>query len=162
MQTELGISIEGRHFENHGAYLASWLKTVKDNPKEFYAAASDAERISDYVADNYLKERAEESSKSEIEKRVEELEQRIHDLTVDRQNQQIHAMSMLIAPKFGTRPENHVAVSMTFEVLSELMLVTKAHYQAWLVAKYVTAKGESGQCKEPEEAENGCLYPFPQ
>ena len=97
MQTELGISIEGRHFENHGAYLASWLKSVKDNPKEFYAAASDAERISDYVADNYLKERAEESSKSEIEKRVEELEQRINDVTVDRQNPQIQAMSMLIA-----------------------------------------------------------------
>ena len=68
----------------------------------------------------------------------------------------------LIAPKFGSRPENHVAVSMTFETFSELMLVTKVHYQAWLVAQYVTAKGEPGQCKEPEESENGCLYPFPQ
>lgn len=60
MQTELGISVEGKHFENHGAYLASWLKAVKDNPKEFYSAASDAEKISDYVSSHYLKERERE------------------------------------------------------------------------------------------------------
>lgn len=60
IQTELGISVEGKHFENHGAYLASWLKAVKDNPKEFYSAASDAEKISDYVSSHYLKERERE------------------------------------------------------------------------------------------------------
>ena len=60
MQTELGISVEGKHFENHGSYLASWLKAVKDNPKEFYSAASDAEKISDYVSSHYLKERERE------------------------------------------------------------------------------------------------------
>ena len=60
MQTELGISVEGKHFENHGSYLASWLKAVKDNPKEFYSAASDAEKISDYVSSHYLKEREHE------------------------------------------------------------------------------------------------------
>lgn len=61
IQTELGISVEGKHFENHGAYLASWLKAVKDNPKEFYSAASDAEKISDYVSSHYLKEREREN-----------------------------------------------------------------------------------------------------
>lgn len=60
MQTELGISVEGKHFENHGAYLASWLKAVKDNPKEFYSAASDAEKIADYVSAHYLKEHVQE------------------------------------------------------------------------------------------------------
>lgn len=60
MQSELGISVEGSHFENHGAYLAGWLKAVKDDPKEFFAAVTDAEKISDYVAENYLKERTEE------------------------------------------------------------------------------------------------------
>ena len=70
----------------------------------------------------------------------------------------------LIAPKFGNHPENHVAVSMTLDALSELMLVTKLHYQAWLVAQYVSASnsGEAGQDKLTEEAEEGCLFPFPQ
>ena len=38
MQIELGLSVEGKHFENHGAYLASWLKAVKNNQKEFFTA----------------------------------------------------------------------------------------------------------------------------
>lgn len=43
----------------------------------------------------------------------------------------------LIVPQFGNNPEQHVAVSMTFESFSELMLVTKAHYEAWLVSQYM-------------------------
>ena len=42
----------------------------------------------------------------------------------------------LIVPKFGNKPENHVAISMTFEAFSELMLTTKVHYEAWLAAQY--------------------------
>ena len=42
----------------------------------------------------------------------------------------------LIVPRFGNKPENHVAVSMSFEVLSELLLLTKIHYEAWLAAWY--------------------------
>lgn len=43
----------------------------------------------------------------------------------------------LIVPKFGRNPENHVAVSMTFETFSELLLMTKTHYTAWLAACYM-------------------------
>ncbi len=46
----------------------------------------------------------------------------------------------LIVPKFGNNPENHVAVSMTFEALSGLLLMTKAHYEAYLAAFYMRAK----------------------
>ena len=42
----------------------------------------------------------------------------------------------LIVPRFGKNPENHVSVSMSFDLLSELLLMTKAHYQAWLTAWY--------------------------
>lgn len=43
----------------------------------------------------------------------------------------------LIVPKFGKKPENHVAVSLSFETLSELLLLTRAHYMAWLAAWYM-------------------------
>ena len=43
----------------------------------------------------------------------------------------------LIVPRFGKNPENHVSVSMTFELFSELMLMTKTHYQSWLTAYYL-------------------------
>ncbi len=42
----------------------------------------------------------------------------------------------LIVPRFGKNPENHVSVSMTWDSLSELLLLTKAHYEAWLAAWY--------------------------
>lgn len=55
----------------------------------------------------------------------------------------------LIVPKFGNKPENHVVISMTFETLSELLLITKAHYNAWLCAFYMsqpaTTKGKPAQ-----------------
>lgn len=50
----------------------------------------------------------------------------------------------LIVPKFGNKPENHVAVSLSWDSLSELLLFTKAHYEAWLSAWY-TLQLQSGQ-----------------
>ena len=44
----------------------------------------------------------------------------------------------LIVPRFGNQPENHVAGSMTFESLSELLLMTKTHYEAWLTGWYLS------------------------
>lgn len=71
MQVEFGISVEGRHFENHGAYLASWLKSVKNNQKEFFSAASDAEKITNYVADNYLNAKVESKEEQNSEDNAE-------------------------------------------------------------------------------------------
>ncbi len=51
----------------------------------------------------------------------------------------------LIVPKFGRNPENHVAVSMTFQSLSELLLLTKTHYEAWLAAWYLRNAQLSGK-----------------
>ena len=44
----------------------------------------------------------------------------------------------LIVPRFGKNPENHVSVSMTWDALAELLLFTKAHYEAWLAAWYLS------------------------
>jgi len=48
----------------------------------------------------------------------------------------------LIVPKFDKSPEDHVPVSMSFETLSELLLLTKVHYEAWLAAWYMTQRSE--------------------
>lgn len=74
MQIDMGISIEGKHFENHGAYLASWLKAVKKDVKEFYGASADAEKISEYVAKNYAQEKvvAQEIQAEEHKEKIEQ------------------------------------------------------------------------------------------
>lgn len=43
----------------------------------------------------------------------------------------------LIVPRFGNSPENHVAVSMSWRSVNELLIMAKTHYEAWLAAKYV-------------------------
>lgn len=43
----------------------------------------------------------------------------------------------LIVPRFGNTPENHVAVSMSWRSVNELLIMTKTHYEAWLSARYV-------------------------
>ncbi|MPM32172.1 hypothetical protein SDC9_78731 [bioreactor metagenome] len=42
----------------------------------------------------------------------------------------------LIVPRFGKNPEQHVAVSLSWRQVNELLLTTTTHYQAWLSAKY--------------------------
>ena len=42
----------------------------------------------------------------------------------------------LIVPRFGTDPENHVSVGLSWRSLNELLLTTKTHYEAWLAAWY--------------------------
>ena len=57
----------------------------------------------------------------------------------------------LIVPRFGKNPENHVSVSMTFEALSELLLVTKVHYEAWLCSWYTVNFHTMNQAKSKPE-----------
>lgn len=54
----------------------------------------------------------------------------------------------LIVPRFGNKPENHVAVSLSWESLAELCLITKEHYKAWLSSWYLF-KMMSGIYQQP-------------
>ena len=65
----------------------------------------------------------------------------------------------LIVPKFGNRPENHVAVSMTFDALSELLLMTRTHYESWLTAWYLS-QTHSGQQQKRRPAEASQVGPY--
>ncbi len=44
----------------------------------------------------------------------------------------------LIVPRFGNKPEQNVVVSMTWDALSQLLLMTKTHYEAWLAGWYLS------------------------
>ena len=46
----------------------------------------------------------------------------------------------LIVPRFGKQPENHVVISLSMGHFCELLLLTRAHYLAWLTASY--SRGE--------------------
>ena len=60
----------------------------------------------------------------------------------------------LIVPRFGNKPENHVAISMTFESLCELLQVTKIHYQAWLSAVYARRIDQQNDIHQQPQSES--------
>lgn len=67
----------------------------------------------------------------------------------------------LIVPRFGKNPENHVSVSMTWDSLAELLLITKTHYEAWLAAWYMS-QTHTARTKPPAQVPNTLEPPKPQ
>ena len=67
----------------------------------------------------------------------------------------------LIVPRFGKKPENHVSVSMTWDSLAELLLITKTHYEAWLTAWYMS-QTQMTRAKPPVQASKAPAPPKPQ
>lgn len=47
MMADLGIACEPR--PDHAAYISSWLKILKDQPRAIFAAASEAQKIADWM-----------------------------------------------------------------------------------------------------------------
>ncbi len=86
MQVEQGIRLEGKHIENHAAYLNNWLSVVKGDKSIFFKAASDAQKIADYVSEHYLQsEKAsehgletEQAAQNTAEKSAVQIEQGDH------------------------------------------------------------------------------------
>lgn len=69
-QARLNVKLEGEHFNNHTAYLESWIKALENNPNELYKAATDAEKASERIYTNYLEIQKEQMK--ELTKDIEE------------------------------------------------------------------------------------------
>ena len=51
LKAELGISSEGKHFENHSAYLNGWNKMLRSDPNELYRASKEADKVCSYIGE---------------------------------------------------------------------------------------------------------------
>lgn len=65
--TEIGIGMAQEHFENHAAYMASWLQALKDDKNEIFRASADAQRACDYMREHAIKPRLKAVLEPEIE-----------------------------------------------------------------------------------------------
>lgn len=52
---DLGIPMNGEHYEDHSDYLKSWIGVLKNDYNELFRACADAEKISDYLMENYCR-----------------------------------------------------------------------------------------------------------
>ena len=70
LKAELGIANEGKHFENHSAYLNGWNSMLKSDPNELYRASKEADKACEFIMDRYreyLKTKENIVEKTEIE-----------------------------------------------------------------------------------------------
>lgn len=55
VENELGIQLNGEHFQDHSNYLKSWIGALKEDPGELFRAAADAEKSADRLVGNYCR-----------------------------------------------------------------------------------------------------------
>lgn len=55
METDLGISLEGEHYEDHSDYLKSWISILENDYNELFRICADAEKISERIVGTYRK-----------------------------------------------------------------------------------------------------------
>lgn len=70
-QARLNVKLEGEHFNNHSAYLESWINVLEKDPTELFKLAKEADRASDRIYNNYL-EREKEIVK-QLDKELENI-----------------------------------------------------------------------------------------
>lgn len=59
LQAKLGTKLEGEHFNNHSAYLKSWIKILKNDYNELFRAAVHAEKASERLYERYTEYKKE-------------------------------------------------------------------------------------------------------
>lgn len=62
---QLGVPQAASLFESHSSYLANWASVLRSDPQEIIKAASDAQKIADYLMGHALKPEAKVEAKSE-------------------------------------------------------------------------------------------------
>ena len=60
LQSKLGIKVEGEHFDNHSAYLKSWISILKNDSNELFRAAAQAEKASERLYERYIEHEQEQ------------------------------------------------------------------------------------------------------
>lgn len=142
MQLDHDISVEGKHFENHAAYLQSWLKSVRDDQKEFFAAVTDAEKISEYVGKHYLQAK-EEAGKENTNKEI-----KTDEAVTVRANDDVYG---IIYDWKGLKEENSIYTAAQLKELDEAFVPEDRYDGAIAANKTYMAIRLTG--KTPEETD---------
>lgn len=58
-QARLNVKLEGEHFNNHSAYLESWIKALEEEPNILFKVAREADKASERIYNNYLEREKE-------------------------------------------------------------------------------------------------------
>lgn len=66
LENDLGIQLEGQHFNSHTQYLESWISALENDPNELFRAMTDAQKAAGYITDRYQLYLNQKLSKTEV------------------------------------------------------------------------------------------------
>lgn len=66
MQSELDLSIDGEHFNNHAAYIQGWSKAIEKDKSVVFNAIKDAGDIATYVREHYAEQENTKKNEGEV------------------------------------------------------------------------------------------------
>ncbi|HVI40844.1 MAG TPA: zincin-like metallopeptidase domain-containing protein [Anaerovoracaceae bacterium] len=66
LNSMLGMQFEEEHFQNHAAYIKSWIKALQEDKREIFRAATDAQKIVTYQMDRLKEYKLELGADTEL------------------------------------------------------------------------------------------------
>ena len=49
LSTQTGIKLDDKHFQNHVAYIASWIRILKSDSNKIFKASTEAEKAANFL-----------------------------------------------------------------------------------------------------------------
>ena len=140
LKAELGIPNEGKHFENHSAYLNGWNSMLKSDPNELYRASKEADKACEFIMDRYREYlKTKENAKEEIPYVKEEIksekieniqEPKIEVITKENQIEKDPMEKLSLTYhwseyNFNMAEETHLKGKEAYEFLEKMMNIDK-------------------------------------
>ena len=66
IQNELDLNIDGKHFENHSAYIQNWTEAIQEDKNVLFGAIKDAGDIATYVREHYAEQENTKKNEREV------------------------------------------------------------------------------------------------
>ena len=111
-QGDLGIKLEGEHFQDHSNYLKSWIGALKEDYHELFRACIEAEKGSEFLYSNYLEREKEQ---------VKDLQEKLENKPLTKPLDKLQVIFHWSENDFGLAEETSLKGEKAYNFIKQLM-----------------------------------------
>ena len=111
-QGDLGIKLEGEHFQDHSNYLKSWIGALKEDYHELFRACIEAEKGSQFLYSNYLEREKEQ---------VKDLQEKLENKPLTKPLDKLQVIFHWSENDFGLAEETSLRGEKAYNFIKQLM-----------------------------------------
>ena len=112
LQGDLGIKLEGEHFQDHSNYLKSWIGALKEDYHELFRACIEAEKGSQFLYSNYLEREKEQ---------VKDLQEKLENKPLTKPLDKLQVIFHWSENDFGLAEETSLRGEKAYNFIKQLM-----------------------------------------